>query len=85
GGDIVTVEGKEPAALGEAIAGRFGVKIQVIEGAVRFEHADGARFLPRLLEAFPDRIAAVACGKPTLEDVFIRLTGHRFWTAEERS
>ena len=35
------------------------------------------------MEAFPGRIAAIRLGKPTLEDVFIARTGHRFW--RERS
>ena len=29
-------------------------------------------------EAFPGEIDSVSVGKPTLEDVFIHLTGHRF-------
>ena len=32
-----------------------------------------------LVEAFPDRIESITLGKPTLEDVFIHFTGHRFW------
>ena len=36
--------------------------------------------MPRLVEAFPDRIESITLGKPTLEDVFIHFTGHRFWT-----
>jgi hypothetical protein len=31
------------------------------------------------MEALPGRIESVTVGKPTLEDVFIRRTGHRFW------
>ena len=34
----------------------------------------------RLVEAFPDRIESITLGKPTLEDVFIHFTGHRFWS-----
>jgi ABC-2 type transport system ATP-binding protein len=32
------------------------------------------------VEAFPDQIQSIMLGKPTLEDVFIHFTGHRFWT-----
>jgi ABC-2 type transport system ATP-binding protein len=38
--------------------------------------------IPQLVEAFARRIEAVAVGKPTLEDVFVKKTGHRFWSEE---
>jgi hypothetical protein len=36
-----------------------------------------------VVEAFADEIQAVTFGKPTLEDVFIHLTGHRLWQSQE--
>jgi ABC-2 type transport system ATP-binding protein len=33
-----------------------------------------------VVEAFPGEIDAVSIAKPSLEDVFIKRTGHRFWT-----
>jgi hypothetical protein len=33
--------------------------------------------------AFPGQIRSVTLGKPTLEDVFIKHTGHRFWKTPE--
>jgi len=83
GGDVVTVRGAETEALAAAIAERYQVAAQVVEGAVRFETPDGAALLPRLFGAFPGRIEALSVGKPTLEDVFVRLTGHRFWGGGE--
>ncbi len=79
GGDIVTVRGSDPAGLAAAIAGSFGVRTTVLEGSVRFETADGAALLPRLIAALPGRIDALSVGRPTLEDVFVQLTGHRLW------
>jgi ABC-2 type transport system ATP-binding protein len=35
--------------------------------------------LRELVEAFPNEITSVSLGKPSLEDVFIAKTGHRFW------
>jgi ABC-2 type transport system ATP-binding protein len=35
-----------------------------------------------VVDAFPDLIEAVNLSKPTLEDVFIARTGHRFWEDE---
>jgi ABC-2 type transport system ATP-binding protein len=33
-----------------------------------------------LVESFPGEIDAISISKPSLEDVFIRRTGHKFWT-----
>ena len=38
-----------------------------------------------LVEGFPGEIEAVSVAKPSLEDVFIRRTGHRFWTQRKSS
>jgi ABC-2 type transport system ATP-binding protein len=37
------------------------------------------------MEAFSEQITAIRLGKPTLEDVFIEKTGHRFWQAEQQA
>jgi ABC-2 type transport system ATP-binding protein len=34
------------------------------------------------VEAFPGEIQAISVSKPALEDVFIRRTGHRFWSED---
>lgn len=83
GGDVFTLVPKaDPDALRAELAERFGVDAAVVDGAVRFEQADGAAFLPKLAAAFGDRLESIALGRPTLEDVFIRRTGHRFWAEE---
>jgi len=82
GGDVITLEADDADALAAAVSERFGVAAQPFEGRVRFEHAEGHRLIPRLVEAFPERIRSVSLGRPTLEDVFIRQTGHRFWSGD---
>ena len=78
GGDVISVETKQPEPLAEQISKRFGIEARVLNGSVRFERMNGHRFIPELMEAFPGQIDAISIHKPTLEDVFIRLTGHRF-------
>jgi ABC-2 type transport system ATP-binding protein len=51
-----------------------------VDGSVRLELPDGHQWIPKLVEAFPDQIESITLGKPTLEDVFIHVTGHRFWS-----
>jgi ABC-2 type transport system ATP-binding protein len=82
GGDLLMIETDEPAALARDIAQHFQCRTSIVEGHVRLEQQDGHRWVTRLVEAFPKRIQSVKLGKPTLEDVFINKTGHRFWSGQ---
>ncbi len=82
GGDVIVLETADPARLAAAVQERFGEEPTVLDGAVRIERRNGAAFVPRLAEAFPGEIRSITVGKPTLEDVFVQRTGHRFWDAE---
>lgn len=79
GGDSITIRSAQPAALAAAIAERFACEARVIDGTVRLEQADGHQWIARLVDAFGGQIESITLGKPTLEDVFIARTGHRFW------
>jgi ABC-2 type transport system ATP-binding protein len=80
GGDAVTVRTNNPDALAAEINQRFQLVAKVVDGTVRLEIPSGHEWIPKLVEVFPDRIDSITLGKPTLEDVFIHFTGHRFWT-----
>jgi ABC-2 type transport system ATP-binding protein len=79
GGDILTVHTRQPDHLLPRIQSRFGVAPTMLDGNIRIEIQAAHRFIPQLVEAFPGEISAISLGKPTLEDVFIRRTGHTFW------
>ena len=49
-----------------------------MEGTVRLEHPRAHELVARLVEAFPDEIRRLTLGRPTLDDVFVRRTGHTF-------
>jgi ABC-2 type transport system ATP-binding protein len=85
GGDVIVLETREPESLGAQIRARFKIEAQVIDGQVRIEKDHGHRFVTDLVEAFPGTIEAVSIAKPSLEDVFIHRTGHRFWTERDRT
>lgn len=86
GGDVIWIEPAHDAAeLAERIAARFNIKATAIgedprERKIRIEKEQGHRFITELAEAFPGEIQGISVSKPTLEDVFIRRTGHKFWT-----
>jgi ABC-2 type transport system ATP-binding protein len=79
GVDYVTVQCERPEFLSERIRERFGVSAQRIGGVLRIGRSRGHEFVRDLVEAFPDEVTTVSVGKPSLEDVFIERTGHRFW------
>ena len=82
GGDILSIETDAPEQLAREIRDRLGEDATVVDASVRLERPEAHRFIPSLIETFAGRISAVTVRKPTLEDVFIHLTGHRFWDEE---
>jgi ABC-2 type transport system ATP-binding protein len=78
GGDVVYVSTRHPETVIEAVRSRFHVQPTLVDGRIRVEIEDGHRFLPGLFETFGGEILSATVGRPTLEDVFIRLTGTRF-------
>ncbi|MCH8840531.1 MAG: ATP-binding cassette domain-containing protein [Planctomycetes bacterium] len=82
GGDSITIRTEHPAELAEQVREKFQCEATVLDGTVRLEQPDGHQWISRLVEAFPGEIQTVTLGKPTLEDVFIDRTGHRFLNDE---
>ena len=82
GGDVVLFETASPEAarsLVERMGDRFGVQPSVLGSTVRLELPEGHRLVTTVVEAFPGEIEGISVARPSLEDVFIQRTGHRFW------
>jgi len=77
GGDVVVVHAAAVEALRERVRARFGIEGRVVDGALRLERPRGHELVRDLIEAFPEAVRSVTYGKPTLEDVLVRRTGHR--------
>ncbi|HTX53172.1 MAG TPA: ABC transporter ATP-binding protein [Candidatus Baltobacteraceae bacterium] len=82
GGDVVVIHSDTPDTLRSRIHEQFGHTATVVEGNLRLELPDGHEFVRAVVAAFGSAIETVSFGKPTLEDVFIHLTGHRLWAEE---
>ena len=83
GGDVIAITSSRLPEVRALLRDRLGVEAQEVGGALRIERPRGHEFGPQVIEAAPGMIDSVSVGKPTLEDVFIQLTGHRL--SEERS
>jgi ABC-2 type transport system ATP-binding protein len=79
GGDVISIATNEPERLIGGIKTKFGITPTSLNGTLRIEKQAGHAFISQVVEAFPELIEAVNLSKPTLEDVFIARTGHRFW------
>ena len=82
GGDVILLEARDPQALADQLRNKFRVDASVLDKQVRLEIENGHRFIPDVVEAFPGEIQSLSVSKPTLEDVFIHRTGHKFWNEE---
>jgi ABC-2 type transport system ATP-binding protein len=82
GGDVVLLETASADAarsLADRMGDRYGVQPSVLGKTVRLERPEGHRLVTTVVEAFPGEIEGVSVARPSLEDVFIQRTGHRFW------
>ncbi len=77
-GDCLHIDSDDPSGLASRIAERFGGSPAVIDRGVRIERDRAHEFIPQLVDAFPEAIRSISLSKPTLEEVFIHQTGHRF-------
>lgn len=79
GGDLIVIESSTAEELAAGLRSRLSLPAKVVEGTVRLETPSGHQWVARIVEEFPGQVGAIRLGKPTLEDVFIARTGHRFW------
>jgi ABC-2 type transport system ATP-binding protein len=80
GGDVVVIHAPDPGTLQQKIEQRMRIKTALVDGTLRVERPRGHEFVRDVVEAFGAEIESVTFGKPTLEDVFVHLTGRRFNT-----
>jgi ABC-2 type transport system ATP-binding protein len=79
GGDVITVLTRDADSVCRLLKEKFSIDADAADAsAVRFERPRGHEFVPALIETLPGLVESVSVGKPTLEDVFINVTGHRF-------
>ena len=75
GKDIVTVKTSDGTTAIEEIAQRYQIIARGDGNELTFEVDSGEEFLPRFIREFGTQITSVNLRRPSLEDVFIKLTG----------
>ena len=75
GGDVVTIATADNPASAAELASKFGLTPAIDNGTLRIEVSDGAVLIPRLVRDLSARVTAVTLRRPSLDDVFLKLTG----------
>jgi ABC-2 type transport system ATP-binding protein len=78
GGDIITIDADHPEQLAAGVRDRFGLPAAVVDGVVRIERDRAHEFIGQVIDGFPGAVRSVRFSRPTLHDVFVHHTGHRF-------
>jgi ABC-2 type transport system ATP-binding protein len=82
GGDLITFSTPNPEAGVAAVKDRYGIEPILLDGTVRFHVAAGDTFLPEFVRSFPEPIETISLSRPSLDDVFLTLTGHEIRDSE---
>jgi ABC-2 type transport system ATP-binding protein len=76
GGDVVTLRVADREAAVAELFARYELSASIEGDGVCFKSPCAEEFVPGLLRSFSCEIRAVAVRRPTLDDVFLSLTGH---------
>jgi ABC-2 type transport system ATP-binding protein len=75
GGDVITLSVAGPERVKDHIEERFGIPVKESGEFLQIEVLSGETFIPELALDLGDRLQSISMRKPTLDDVFLKLTG----------
>jgi ABC-2 type transport system ATP-binding protein len=75
GGDLITIATGDGLSATEEIRRRYGLSPSLADGTVSFQVSAGETFLPEFVRSFSQPLEAIGLRRPTLDDVFMHLTG----------
>lgn len=75
GGEVLTAKTVDDGAMAREIELAYDTKVTVTEDGLQFEVERGAEFIPEFAGRFQGRVRSISLHQPTLDDVFLKLTG----------
>jgi ABC-2 type transport system ATP-binding protein len=81
-GDVVRLSTEDDARAADEIRTKYGCAVRADADGLQFEVSDGAGFVPRLVRELTPVVRAVSSHPPTLDDVFLKLTGREIRESE---
>jgi ABC-2 type transport system ATP-binding protein len=76
GGDVVTLIAQDNEAAAQELKDKYGLSPVIQNGTITFSIPQGERFLPKLIGGFQSQLLSIGLRRPTLDDVFLKMTGH---------
>jgi ABC-2 type transport system ATP-binding protein len=77
GKDMVSARSAAPEALARHLADKYGIESVRVEGGLTFLVPEGDAFIVKLLGAEHPPLEGISVRRPTLDDVFLSLTGRQ--------
>jgi ABC-2 type transport system ATP-binding protein len=75
GKDIISLKTEDDEKATEEISRRYQTEVRNDKDHLTFSIANGEEFLPVFIKEFGIKISSISLRRPTLEDVFLKLTG----------
>ena len=75
GGDVVTMTSSQPETAAAEIEKLLHIVSMRENGTLRMEVPDGRKFVPRLVRELTVPVDTISLRRPSLDDVFLKLTG----------
>lgn len=75
GGDTVSFSTSDMQAAAKIVENEFNLNVLKQESSLVVTVAHGEEFIPRLISKLPMEVSSITLHKPTLDDVFLHLTG----------
>jgi ABC-2 type transport system ATP-binding protein len=75
GKDIISVKTDDNDRAAEEIRLRYRIEVRHDSNGITFEVASGEEFIPTFIKGFGTKILSISLRRPSLDDVFLKLTG----------
>lgn len=82
GGDVITLQTDNPEAAVAELKEKNNIEAKMDSEGIHFEVPNGEKFIPTLVREFKSSLEGVSLRRPTLDDVFIKLTGREIREGE---
>jgi ABC-2 type transport system ATP-binding protein len=77
GGDVISLRTTDDEAARTELRNQYRIEAKLDGGQLTFEVPNGEKFIPTFIKGFSTDILNVSMRRPTLDDVFLKLTGHQ--------
>ncbi|MDP2718715.1 MAG: ATP-binding cassette domain-containing protein [Dehalococcoidia bacterium] len=85
GGDLVTLKSENNDSAAVELKEKYNISPEIHNGNICFYVSQGEKFLPDFVRSFQNRLLSISIQRPTLDDVFLHLTGRAIRNQEADS